>query len=94
MIQVSLIGYMSAGSFLGLQYFDLFYHLIVIIVVVHVLVQRAIGQIAEPQVQADLTSAAGLERAVSSADPMSSDKSQAPRPGVVSARFADSRLHR
>ena len=34
MIQVSLIGYMSAGSFLGLQYFDLFYHPIVIIVVV------------------------------------------------------------
>jgi polysaccharide biosynthesis protein PslJ len=27
MIQVSLIGYMSAGAFLGLQYFDLFYHL-------------------------------------------------------------------
>jgi len=40
MIQVSLIGYMSAGSFLGLQYFDLFYHLIVIIVAVRALVER------------------------------------------------------
>ncbi len=42
MIQVSLVAYMSAGSFLGLQYFDLFYHLIVIVVITKVLVQRHI----------------------------------------------------
>jgi len=30
MIQVSLIGYATAGAFLGLAYFDLFYHLIAI----------------------------------------------------------------
>lgn len=40
MVQVSLIGYMSAGSFLGLQYFDLFYHLIAIIVITKVVVQK------------------------------------------------------
>ncbi len=40
MVQVSLIGYMSAGSFLGLQYFDLFYHLVAIIVITKVLVQH------------------------------------------------------
>lgn len=40
MVQVSLIGYMSAGSFLGLQYFDLFYHLIAIIVIAKMLVQK------------------------------------------------------
>lgn len=40
MVQVSLIGYMSAGSFLGLQYFDLFYHLIAIIVITQMLVQK------------------------------------------------------
>ncbi len=40
MVQVSLIGYMSAGSFLGLQYFDLFYHLIVIVVITKVLVEK------------------------------------------------------
>ena len=40
MVQVSLIGYMSAGSFLGLQYFDLFYHLIAIIVITKMLVQK------------------------------------------------------
>ena len=40
MVQVSLIGYMSAGSFLGLQYFDLFYHLIIIVVITGALVKR------------------------------------------------------
>ena len=42
MIQVSLVGYMSAGSFLGLQYFDLFYHLVVIVVIVDLIVKREI----------------------------------------------------
>lgn len=40
MIQVSLIGYMSAGSFLGLQWFDLFYHLVAITVMTRVVVTR------------------------------------------------------
>lgn len=43
MIQVSLIGYMSAGSFLGLQYFDLFYHLIVIIVAVRAMLEKELA---------------------------------------------------
>jgi hypothetical protein len=47
MIQVSLVGYMSAGSFLGLQYFDLFYHLIVIAAIVRELVSRKLGELAE-----------------------------------------------
>jgi probable O-glycosylation ligase (exosortase A-associated) len=38
MIQVTLVGYMSAGAFLGLAYFDYFYHLVAIVVVVHHLV--------------------------------------------------------
>lgn len=42
MIQVSLVGYMSAGSFLGLQYFDLFYHLVVIVVIVDLIVKREV----------------------------------------------------
>lgn len=45
MIQVSLIAYMSAGSFLGLQYFDLFYHLVVIVVIAKVLVQRELDNL-------------------------------------------------
>lgn len=38
MIQVTLVGYMSAGAFLGLAYFDYFYHLVAIVVVVHHLI--------------------------------------------------------
>ena len=32
MIQVSMVGYATAGAFLGLSYFDLYYHLIAITV--------------------------------------------------------------
>jgi probable O-glycosylation ligase (exosortase A-associated) len=35
MIQVSLVGYLSAGAFLGLAYFDYVYHLVALVVVVH-----------------------------------------------------------
>jgi probable O-glycosylation ligase (exosortase A-associated) len=38
MIQVSMVGYMSAGAFLGLAYFDYIYHLVAVVVVVHHLV--------------------------------------------------------
>ncbi len=41
MIQVSLIGYLSAGAFLGLAAFDYVYHLIAVVVVTHVLVKQA-----------------------------------------------------
>ncbi len=37
MIQVSLVGYATAGAFLGLSYFDLYYHLIAITVMTWVL---------------------------------------------------------
>jgi O-antigen ligase len=40
MTQVSLIGYATAGAFLGLAYFDLPYHLIVIIVLAKVVLER------------------------------------------------------
>lgn len=33
MIQASLVGYAAGGSFLGLAYFDLFYHLVVVLVI-------------------------------------------------------------
>lgn len=45
MIQVSLVGYMTAGAFLGLQYFDLFYHLVVIIVMTKIVVQERLASI-------------------------------------------------
>lgn len=40
MIQVSLIGYATGGAFLGLAYFDLFYHLLVILVLVLRIVEQ------------------------------------------------------
>lgn len=44
MVQVSLVGYMSAGSFLGLQYFDLFYHLVVLIAITANLVRSELAK--------------------------------------------------
>lgn len=41
MIQVSMIGFMSAGAFLGLGYFDYIYHLIAVTVVLYHLVSSA-----------------------------------------------------
>lgn len=53
MIQVSLAGYAVGGAFLGLAYFDLFYHLIALVVVSSALQARMVqrnashGQVAE-----------------------------------------------
>ncbi|RLQ20760.1 putative O-glycosylation ligase, exosortase A system-associated [Seongchinamella sediminis] len=44
MVQVSLVGYMAAGAFLGLQYFDLYYHLVAIIVVTRVVVEQRLTE--------------------------------------------------
>lgn len=40
MIRVSLIGYATGGLFLGLQYFDLYYHLVAMTVILQLIVQR------------------------------------------------------
>jgi probable O-glycosylation ligase (exosortase A-associated) len=40
MLQVSLIAYMVGGAFLGLAYFDYFYHLIALAVTAHAIVIR------------------------------------------------------
>jgi len=40
MIQASLVGYVVGGAFLGLAYFDLFYHLVVMVVVSKKLLER------------------------------------------------------
>ena len=40
MCQVSLIGYATGGAFLGLAYFDLPYHIMAILVVVHAVVMK------------------------------------------------------
>nr|WP_305910227.1 putative O-glycosylation ligase, exosortase A system-associated [Methylomarinum sp. Ch1-1]MDP4521217.1 putative O-glycosylation ligase, exosortase A system-associated [Methylomarinum sp. Ch1-1] len=40
MLQVSLIGYAASGAFLGLAYFDLYYHMVAIIVICKVLLSK------------------------------------------------------
>lgn len=60
MIQVSLAGYASAGAFLGLAYFDLYYHLIAMIVILNVLVRRQLAELPESEADADM--AAGGRR--------------------------------
>jgi len=57
MIQVSLLGYMSAGAFLGLANFDYFYHLVTIVVAAHYLVTKpqTVSADLRPQVSPKLS---------------------------------------
>jgi len=43
MIQVSLVGYAVGGAFLGLAYFDLPYHLMALLVLIRVIVERELS---------------------------------------------------
>ncbi len=64
MIQVSLIGYMSAGAFLGLAYFDYLYNLVAVAVVVHHLaVVEKPAVLTEPARPEPLSLFASLRRA-------------------------------
>ncbi len=62
MIQVSMVSYMSAGTFLGLAYFDYIYHLIIIVVVVYALIQspQPSGSTALPWPSGAFRAALGL----------------------------------
>ena len=53
MVQVSLVGYMAAGAFLGLQYFDLYYSLIAIIAITRVVVQGRLAEVGTGDTAAD-----------------------------------------
>ena len=44
MVQVSLVGYAVAGAFVGLAYFDLYYHLLAILVITQVFLERYASQ--------------------------------------------------
>jgi len=48
MIQVSLIGYAVAGTFLNLATFDLYFHLVAIVLITELLVQRALARKEDP----------------------------------------------
>jgi probable O-glycosylation ligase (exosortase A-associated) len=51
MTQVSLVGYAVSGAFLGLAYFDLFYVLVVIVVVLHDTVREVVSEQVSPSAQ-------------------------------------------
>jgi hypothetical protein len=52
MIQVSLVGYASAGAFLGLAYFDYYYTLIALVVLCKTaLISRAVDNVPESAVK-------------------------------------------
>lgn len=46
MLQVSIIGYASAGAFLGLAYFDLYYHIIALMILCKVIVAKELARVA------------------------------------------------
>lgn len=54
MLQISLIAYMAGGVFLGRAYFDLFYHLVAVIVVLKVLAAREINSTVAETASANL----------------------------------------
>jgi probable O-glycosylation ligase (exosortase A-associated) len=66
MVQVSLVGYMVGGAFLGLAYFDLFYHLVAILLLLSfdVNAKLAAAAVANPAVplQAGMHAPAHLQR--------------------------------
>jgi probable O-glycosylation ligase (exosortase A-associated) len=62
MIQVSLVGYMSAGAFLGLAYFDYVYHLVAVVVVVHFLISAETSSVPAGAAQPEALSLFGALR--------------------------------
>lgn len=47
MIQVGLVGYAVSGAFLGMTYFDLYYHFLAILVVLPVVLRPELGEARE-----------------------------------------------
>ena len=58
MLQVSLIGYATGGAFLGLAYFDLYYHLVAMLIITRILVEQAL----QPNAVSPFGVKAGAER--------------------------------
>jgi probable O-glycosylation ligase (exosortase A-associated) len=69
MVQVSLIGYASAGAFLGLAYFDLYYTLVAVIILCKTVLtieeRRALASSSEDGRQAGVPARSALARATS-----------------------------
>lgn len=61
MVQVSLVGYAVGGAFLGMAYYDLYYHLIAISMLTRIQVEQALAEHTVPAVAA-APAAGGLAR--------------------------------
>ncbi len=68
MMQVSMVGYAVGGAFLGLSYFDLYYHLVAVIVVLKAIVaeEAVLAAVAGPGDTTDATPATASSRTVAS----------------------------
>lgn len=51
MVQVSMIGYATCGAFLGLSYFDYYWHLVAIMVILDHLVKQQIANLDKPDLR-------------------------------------------
>lgn len=54
MIQVGLIGYYVSGAFLGLAYFDLYYDLVAVTIILAKLAQQAASQTSETNISSSV----------------------------------------
>ena len=65
MLQVGLVGYAVAGLFLGMTYFDLYYHFLALLVILPVILKQQIEAGSEPEaVREDRQSAGGVPEPV------------------------------
>ena len=51
MLQLSLVAYAVGGAFLGLAYYDLYYHIVAITIITHSLVKKALAEEAAKTVE-------------------------------------------
>jgi putative inorganic carbon (HCO3(-)) transporter len=56
MLQVSLVAYGAGGAFLGLAYYDLPYHILALIVVTRIVVERDLKAKSEKDLQQEVPS--------------------------------------
>lgn len=62
MVQVSIVGYATGGAFLGLAYFDLYYHLLAILVVLKRLLQEDEAEEVDATLAGEMTTDGELDR--------------------------------
>lgn len=70
MMQVSLVGYAAAGAFLNLSTFDLFYHVVAIIVMTRVVAARELAKpppVVESEAETEATAETGTDTAAGTA---------------------------